>query len=102
MTMIELHFPVLGNEIRADHSYALYGAMSRLVPKIHTDEMPLRIGPIRGSYVGDGKLRLDGAILRVRLRPDDLPTLLPLAGKALELDGQGRLSAPSRWDISPL
>jgi hypothetical protein len=100
--LIELHFPILGTEICADHSYALYGAMSRIVPKIHTDEMPLRIGPIRGSYIGDGKLRLDGAILRVRLRPDDLPALLPLAGKALDLDGHNiRLGVPQVRGLTP-
>ena len=102
MTMIELHFPILGKEIPTDHGYALYAALSRIVPKIHTEEMPLRIGSIRGSYVGDGKLRLDGAILRVRLRPDDLPALLPLAGKALDLDGHViRVGVPQVRALTP-
>ena len=44
--------------------------MSRVVPSIHTDKLPLRIGSIRGSYVGDGKLHLEprGSLLRVRVR----------------------------------
>ncbi len=59
MPLIELHFPVFGSEIPADHGYALYGAMSRLVPILHTPELALRIGPIRGTYLGNGKLGLE-------------------------------------------
>jgi hypothetical protein len=104
MHLIELHFPVLGAEIPADHGYALYGAMSRLVPKLHTEEMPVRIGPIRGTYIGDGKLRLQprGSRLRVRLHPDDVPAVLPLAGKSLELDGHSvRLGVPQVCALVP-
>lgn len=104
MPLIELHFPVLGTEIPSDHGYALYGAVSRLVPKLHAHEMPLRIGPIRGSYVGNGKLRLEPrqARLRVRFRPDDLPMLLPLAGKSLDLDGHiVRLGVPNVSALVP-
>ncbi len=56
--MIDMHFPLVGTDILADHGYALYGAMARIVPKLHSPEMPLRIGPIRGTYIGNGKLRL--------------------------------------------
>ena len=105
MPLIELQFPVLGTEIPADHGYALYGAMSRIVPKLHTHEMPLRIGPIRGSYVGNGKLRLEprGSRLRIRLQPDDLPVVLPLAGKSLDLDGHAvRLGVPQVNTLLPV
>ncbi len=104
MPLIELHFPVLGAEIPADHGYALYGALSRLVPKLHTDEMPLRIGPIRGAYVGNGKLALGprGSLLRLRLQPDDLPVVLPLAGKSLDLDGHAlRIGVPQVTALVP-
>ena len=102
--MIELRFPALGSEILADHGHALYGAISRLVPKIHAAEMPLRIGPVRGSYVGNGKLRLEprGSRLCIRVRPDDLPLLLPLAGKSLNLDGHAvRLGVPEVAGLTP-
>jgi hypothetical protein len=104
MPLIELHFPVLGAEIPADHGYALYGAVSRLVPKLHTPEMALHIGPIRGSYVGNAKLRLEprGSRLHIRLRPDDLPVVLPLAGKGLNLDGHAiRLGVPQVSALTP-
>lgn len=105
MPLIELQFPVLGTEIPADHGYALYGAVSRLVPKLHEHEMTLRIGPIRGSYVGNGKLRLEprGSRLRVRLQPDDLPVVLPLAGKSLDLGGHAvRLGVPQVTTLLPV
>ncbi len=100
--LIELQFPIQGGEIPSDHGYALYGAMSRLVPKLHTQEMPLRIGPIRGTYIGKGKLRFERARLRIRVRADDLPMLLPLAGKSLVLDGHVvRLGVPQVSALTP-
>ena len=104
MPLIELDFPVLGTEIPADHGYALYGALSRLAPIIHDEKMPLRIGPIRGNFVGNGKLRLDEgrSQLRVRLRPEDLPTLLTLAGNKLDLAGCSvRLGVPQVRALVP-
>jgi hypothetical protein len=102
--MIELQFPVLGTTIPADHGYALYGAMSRLIPKLHAPELSVRIGPIRGAYVGEGKLRLEPRTsrLRVRLQPEQLPILLPLAGKSLDLDGHAvRLGVPQVAALVP-
>jgi hypothetical protein len=104
MSLIELQFPVLGAEIPADHGYALYGAMSRLVPKLHTPEMFAHIGPIRGAYVGNGKLRLQPRTswLRVRLQSEDLTVLLPLAGKKLDLEGyMVRLGVPQVSELVP-
>ncbi len=104
MWLIELQFPVLATEIPADHGYALYGALARLVPRLHTKEMPLRIGPIRGAYVGNGKLQLEprGSWLRVRLAAERLPVLLPLAGKSLDLDGHiVRLGVPQVGSLVP-
>ena len=105
MPLIELQFPVLGSEIPADHGYSLYGALSRLVPRIHNGNMALRIGPIRGSYICDGKLRLEprSSRLRIRVRTDDLPALLSLAGKPLDLDGPRlRIGVPKVMALIPV
>ena len=104
MPLIELQFPVLGTEIPADHGYALYGALSRLVPQLHTAELPVRIGPIRGTYIGNGSLRLEPRVsrLRLRLQPENLPAVLLLAGKGLDLGGRAvRLGVPQVSAIVP-
>lgn len=104
MALIELHFPVLGGELPADTGFALYGALSRIVPRIHAADFPLRIAPIGGNYVGNCKIRLEsrGGRLRIRVRTDDLPTLLPLAGKSLDLDGHVvRLGVPNVCALTP-
>jgi hypothetical protein len=105
MPLIEILFPILGTEIPADHGYSLYGALSRLVPKLHTPGTPLRIGPIRGNYVGNGKLHLEppGSRLRMRMPPDFLPVVLPLAGKSVDLDGHTvRLGVPQVSALAPV
>ena len=104
MPIIELQYPVLGNEIPADHGYVLYSALSRLVPKIHDDKFPLHISSIRGSYQGNRTLRLENghSWLRIRMASDELPTLLPLAGKRIELDGHMiRLGVPRVFGLTP-
>jgi hypothetical protein len=88
MPLIELHFPVLGSTLPTDHGYALYTALSHLVPPLH-DRNAIRIAPIAGQYVGNRILQLVPlrSRLRIRLPTEDIPTLLPLAGKQLRLDG---------------
>jgi hypothetical protein len=102
--MIELQFPVLASEIPADHGYALYAAISRLVPELHTRELALRVGPIRGTYIGEGKLRLEprASRLRVRLQPEKLPMMLRLAGKKIDIDGYAvTLGIPQVTALAP-
>jgi CRISPR-associated protein Cas6 len=92
---IDLLFPVIGASIPRDHGYALYSAACHLVASVHGSK-DLGIFPIRGTSAGNGTLCLtDCSTLRLRIPADHLPTLLPLAGKALELDGHRvRLGVP--------
>lgn len=102
--MIDLHFPVLGGRLPADHGYELYAALSRLVPRLHDDGSIVRIAPIRGVYSGQGTLEVDTRISRLRLRlpPDAIPLMLPLAGKALVLgDHRLRLGVPQLHALLP-
>ncbi len=94
-TDIDIIFPAGGSMIPRDHGYALYSAISRIVPAIHQSKN-IGIFPIRGSSAGDGTLLMnDRSTLRLRLPASQLPALLPLAGKALELDGHRlRLGVP--------
>ncbi len=101
--MIDLSFPLLGPSLPTDHGYELYAAISRLLPALH-DGLNCRIAPVRGSYAGDGKLQLDARYsrLRVRLAPEAIARVLPLAGKALEVGGHRiRLGVPQVRALVP-
>lgn len=95
MNAVDLIFPAHGSAVPRDHGYALYGAVSRIVPAVHQSK-DIGIFPIRGTPAGDGTLLLtDYSAVRFRVPADRLPELLPLAGKALELDGHRlRLGVP--------
>ncbi len=94
---IDLVFSARSETLSSDHSYDLYAAISRLIPRVHEPGVPIRIGGIRGEPLGNGLIRLDPdrARLRFRLPTDEIPTLLPLAGKSLEVGGHRlRLGVP--------
>lgn len=87
--MIDLSFEVAGDHIPLDYGYALFSALSRLVPKLHGDR---RVGvhPIRGMRLAPRVLTLVAASrLRIRLGPEDLVSYIGLAGARLDLDGCG-------------
>ena len=102
MVHVELHFPFTGATLPSDHGYALYGAISRLIPEAHEADW-LAIETIPGTARGDGVTQLDrAASLRVRLPQDRVPLLLKLASKRLELDGHAiRLGAPQIFLLKP-
>lgn len=102
--MIELLFPTIGSTIPSDHGYALYGSLSRVIPALHEENSPIRIGPIRGRYAGNGILNLERPVsaLRMRLPAEQIALVLPLAGQALELDGHRiRLGVPQVRALIP-
>lgn len=83
---VDLIFPVAGSTVPANHGYALYATLSRVVPSIHLSK-EVGIFPIQGTFTG-GSLRLNtGSTIRIRVPVERLPTLLPLAGVTIELDG---------------
>jgi CRISPR-associated protein Cas6 len=101
---VNLHFPIMGSSLPCDHAYDLYGALSRLVPALHAKDCPVMIGPVVGDYTGDRQMRLDGrrSNLRLRLPSDQIPLVLPLAGKALDIGGHKvRLGVPQVRAIIP-
>lgn len=86
MTIVDLVFPVAGANIAREHGYSLYAALSRLIPGLHSSE-GIGIFPIRGTPAGEALLDLGPqSTLRIRVPADRLPVLLPLAGKAIEVD----------------
>ena len=85
---IDLCFTLMGRIVPVDHGYALYSALSRVLPVIHEDrDVGIRL--IRGRYVGGGVLDLSPASeLVLRLPTDKLSQYINLAGKSFEMFGQ--------------
>jgi CRISPR-associated protein Cas6 len=100
---VDLIFPVRGDSVPADHSYALYGALSRAVPAFHEPDADIRFAPLNGMPGEPGRLRFtERSHLRVRLPSDAIPTALPLAGKAIEVVGSSiRLGPPTVYPLHP-
>lgn len=102
MTYIELRFPVIGTALPSDHGYAMYSAISRLVPEAHQADW-LAVETVPGSARGDGGIHIsERARLRMRMPQDQLALMLKLAGKRLEIDGYGvRLGVPQTFLLQP-
>jgi CRISPR-associated protein Cas6 len=85
--VVDLAFPTRGGPLPADHGYALFGALCRLLPWLH-GEAAVGVHPIGGRLEGGRQLALmPGSRLVLRLGTDRIGSALPLAGKRLELDG---------------
>jgi CRISPR-associated protein Cas6 len=103
--VIDCAFPLQGDVIPVDHGYALYSAVSRLPgpgPWLHATDQAA-IHPIRGRYMGDGLLALTKTSrLTLRLAAADLPTVLALAGQAIDIDGRRmRIGVPQTSLLRP-
>ena len=86
MPSIDLAFRLTGANIPVDHGYALYAALSRILPDIHTAKA-VGVQPIRGLYNGNGTLHLtDFSRLILRLPDEQIQAYLKLAGKRLAVD----------------
>jgi CRISPR-associated endonuclease/helicase Cas3 len=99
---VEFGFPVQGDELPTDHGYALYGALSRLVPTLH-ERSAWSVLPVRGLSMGLPVLRL-GKESRVafRLPAAEVAPLLALAGKEIEVEGHTlRLGIPQMALLEP-
>lgn len=89
MPAIDLIFNAQGRELPTDHAYPLYAALAGLVPALHNGELSVAVASIGGDYLGQGKISLGPrSKLRLRLPVEQIPALLPLAGKQLEVAGQ--------------
>ena len=81
MPYIDLAFRLIGNKVPVDHGYALYSAISRLIPEIH-EAKNVGVHPVRGTYSGNGELMLrDSSRLVVRMETEQIRKLLKFGGK---------------------
>jgi CRISPR-associated protein Cas6 len=86
MPFVDLAFRLTGTKVPVDHGYALYSAISRLLPEIHGAKN-IGVHPIRGTYSGNGELMLrDSSRLVIRLESERIGEILKLAGKRLDVD----------------
>ena len=86
MPFVDLAFRLTGSKVPVDHGYALYSAISGLVPEIH-EAKGIGVHPIRGIYSGNGELMLrDSSRLVVRMESEQIGQFLKLAGKKLEIE----------------
>ncbi|MCY3729210.1 MAG: type I-MYXAN CRISPR-associated protein Cas6/Cmx6 [Nitrospira sp.] len=86
MPYVDLAFRLNGSTVPVDHGYALYSALSRMLPEIH-EAKDVGVHPIRGIYSGNGELQLsDFSRLVLRLPDEEIRSYLKLAGKRLEVD----------------
>lgn len=99
---IDLAFQLTGQSLPADHGFALYGAISRLLPTVH-DVHGIAIHPIRGRIVGDRTMQLtDASRLVIRAATERIAELLPLAGKQLNVTGHSlRVGVPQVFSLTP-
>jgi CRISPR-associated protein Cas6 len=102
MPMIDLAFALSGATIPLDHGYALFGALSRIVPALH-GERRVGVHPIAGRATAPGVLALDDrSCLRLRLPSEDLAPYLAIAGARLDLDGHAlRVGVPRAEPLAP-
>lgn len=100
---VDLAFPIRGRTVPRDHGYALYGAMSRLVPGVHGASW-IGIHGIAGKLANPEELTLEPmGTLRVRVPTDKIGELLALAGATLDVSGRRvEVGAPSVHPLTPV
>jgi len=100
---IDLVFPVHGRTVARDHGYALYAAMSRVIPGIHGASW-IGIHGIAGKRLTPETLTLAPmATLRVRVPADKIGAVFALAGATLEVSGQPvEIGAPTVYALAPV
>jgi len=100
---VDLAFRIRATEpLPVDHGYALYSAVSRLLPSMHS-ESGVAIHPIRGRQVGDRRLSLTPvSTLSLRVSAERISGLLSLSGKSLRIaDATIRVGIPEVRPLHP-
>jgi CRISPR-associated protein Cas6 len=83
--MVDLWFPIVGRTLPSDHGYALYGALCQAVPELHAAEW-WGLHTVRGTRAVAGVIALSRAPrLGLRMPPERIPMVLPLAGRRLDV-----------------
>jgi CRISPR-associated protein Cas6 len=99
---VDIQFRLTGTELPADHGYHLFSALAGVVPELHGDD-EVGVHPIPGRLVGNRRLALtDQSCLTIRLAAERISEVLPLAGKALDINGSRiRVGVPQTRALVP-
>ncbi len=102
MPKVDVKFPLVGQQIPADHGYHLFAAISGILPDLHGDD-EVGIHAINGRLVGNRLLALtDRSCLTIRIEADRIREVLPLAGKRLRIGtAQVQVGAPHTAALVP-
>lgn len=86
-SFVDVAFPLKGRDLPIDHGYPLFGAVSRLVPRLH-QERTWGIHPVYGRREEPGRLRLlSTSLLTMRVPTGSIGELLVLSGQTLDVAG---------------
>jgi CRISPR-associated protein Cas6 len=85
--IVDVAFPIRGRSVPLDHGYALFGALSRVVPRLHK-EPGWGVHPIYGRRAGPGILSLmRQSQVTLRLPAAAIGDVLTLSDRSLDIDG---------------
>ncbi len=99
---VDVAFPLRGKTLPLDHGYVLFGAVSRIVQRVH-QEPTWGVHPVHGRRAGPGVLEvLPSSLLTLRVPPSAIGELLPLAGLTFDVGGHSvSLSVPRIFPLQP-
>jgi CRISPR-associated protein Cas6 len=84
---VDATFALRGRAIPIDHGYALFAALSRLLPALHR-QPDWSVHPVRGSYQGRGVLALTRhSRVKIRLPAAAIGEVVGLTGQTLDIGG---------------
>lgn len=97
---VDIAFPLRGAQVPIDHGYALYAALSRILPALHENPR-WSVHPIVGEYQGRGILALTRhSRLTLRAPTEDIGHILHLTHQSIHLDGHTcQLGVPRVWPL---
>ena len=85
--VVDVAFPLQGKTLPLDHGYALFAALSRVIPLLHAAPS-WGIHPVRGHRSGPGVLEMEASsFLKFRMPANRIADVLSLPGKMLTIDG---------------
>lgn len=98
---VDVAFPLTGKTLPLDHGYALFGAVSRVLPQLH-DNRDWGLHPVLGARIGDALTLERRSFVKLRVPAAAIGELLVLAGKQLDVDGhQVALGVPRVFPLAP-